>query len=254
MPCVYRIHEFPHLDKVNNVIDKLNKSGYKIKPVRNVDNPKSMQNILRILSNYPEFPIISQMLIMAMQRARYSIDNVGHYALGLPGYLHFTSPIRRLPDLLVHMMIDLILIEPEKITPEYLSEVTEKLKELANHASKMERQADMAEAIAERREILHALARNKNTTYEASVIELGKKIRLRLEGVETEVDERNLKDVFGYDSKRKRYYDREYGTHLKIGSKLLVNITSIDSINDKFSVDIIGFANKDYTKKKILNK
>ena len=253
MPCVYRVHEFPNIDKVNNVIDSLNKSGYKIRQIRDVDNPKSMQNVLKILSGYEEFPIISQLLVMAMQRARYSVDNLGHYALGLPAYLHFTSPIRRLPDLLVHMMIDLIMINPEKITPEYLSEVTDKLKELAGHASKMERQADMAEAIAERREILHALARNKNAEYTASVIELGKKVKLRVEGVETEIDSHLLNKVFGYDSKRKRYYDRETGSHLKIGSKVLIKITSVDSINDNFTVQILGMPYKE-EKKKVLTK
>ena len=254
MPTVYRVHEFPNIYKINNVIEELNKEGYKIKPIKDIDNPKSLQKILAILSSYPEYPIISQMLVMAMQRARYSTENVGHYALGLPAYLHFTSPIRRLADLLVHMMIDLILVDSDKITPEYLNEIERTLEDLCIHASKMERQADMAERIAERREILKMLAKNMDQEYEAIIVELGRKIKIRLAGVDTYIDSHDLKDIYRYDSKRKRYYDPEEKQHIKvgIGTKIYVKINNIDPINDKFNVKIVNTNN--YCKKKIRKK
>lgn len=253
MFTVFRVHEFPDLYKVNGVIDKLNKSGFHIKPITDVENPKALQKILQILSTYPEYPIISQMLVMTMQRARYSTENLGHYALGLPAYLHFTSPIRRLADLLVHTMIDLIFTKADKLTPEYLRELESNLKELCQHASKMERQADMAEAIAERRQILKALARNKDAVYEASVVEVGSRIKIRLEGVETDFDSHVLNKILGYDSKRKRYYDKMTGQHLKIGTKLLVKITNVDAINDNFKVKVLEMVNEN-VKKKVLKK
>ena len=253
MFTVFRVHEFPDLYKVNGVIDKLNRSGYHIKPITDVENPKALQKILQILSTYEEYPIISQMLVMTMQRARYSTENLGHYALGLPAYLHFTSPIRRLADLLVHMMIDLILTDTNKLTPEYLRELEETLRKLCEDASKMERQADMAEAIAEHRQILKKLARNKDMEYEASVVDIGNRIRIRLDGVETDFDSHVLNKVLGYDSKRKRYYDKMTGQHLKIGTKLLVKIVNVDAINDNFSVKVLGMVN-DNVKKKVLSK
>lgn len=253
MFTVFRVHEFPDVNKVNSIIDKLNKSGYHIKPIKDIDNPKAMQNILQILSSYEEYPIISQMLVMTMQRARYSVENLGHYALGLPAYLHFTSPIRRLADLLVHTMIDLIFIKPEKLTPEYLHELEEILRELCEHASKMERQADMAEMIGERRQILKNLAKNKDMEYEATVIDIGNKIKIRLSGVETFFDSNTLKSVLGYDHRRKRYYDKDTHQHLKIGTKLWVRITSVDAINDNFNVKVLGMVN-DNVNKKVLKK
>ena len=254
MPTVYRVHEFPNIYKINNVIEELNKEGYKIKPIKDVDNPKSLQKILAILSSYEEYPIISQMLVMAMQRARYSTENVGHYALGLPAYLHFTSPIRRLADLLVHMMIDLILVDSDKITPEYLNEIERTLEDLCIHASKMERQADMAERIAERREILKMLAKNMGQEYEATIVELGRKIKIRLNGVDTYIDSHDLNEIYRYDSKRKRYYDTQEKQHVKIGigTKIMVKIISIDPINDKFNVKIVHSNNN--CKKKIKKK
>ena len=234
-----------------NLIDILNKEGFKIKLVKDIDNPKSLQKLLAILSTYPEYPIISSMLVMAMQRARYSTENLGHYALGLPAYLHFTSPIRRLADLLVHMMIDLVLVDFDKITPKYLNEIEEKLKELCERASKMERQADMAEAIAERRQILKSLEKDKDKEYIATVIEIGKKVKIRLEGVDTYIDSKILNKALDFDSKRKRYYDKYTNEHLKIGSKISVKITSIDPINDKYNVKVLGMINDNVKKKKL---
>ena len=253
MFTVFRVHEFPDLNKVNGVIAKLNKSGYHIKPIKDIDNPKAMQNILQILSSYEEYPIISQMLVMTMQRARYSVENFGHYALGLAAYLHFTSPIRRLADLLVHMMIDLIINDSDKLTPEYLHELESKLRKLSDHASKMERQADMAEMIGERRQILKNLAQNKDIEYEAVVIDIGKKIKIRLSGIDTCFDSNYLKNVLGYNHRRKYYYDKNTEQRLIIGSKLLVKITSIDPVNDNFNVKVLGMVT-DKNKKKTLKK
>ena len=117
----------------------------------------------------------------------------------------------------------------------------------------MERQADMAEAIAERRQILKALARNKDAVYEASVVEVGSRIKIRLEGVETDFDSHVLNKILGYDSKRKRYYDKMTGQHLKIGTKLLVKITNVDAINDNFKVKVLEMVNEN-VKKKVLKK
>ena len=253
MLTVYRIHELPNATSINNVIDTLNKSGYHIKPIKNIDNPKALAKLLSMLSKYEEYPIISSMLVTAMKRARYSVNNTGHYALGLPAYLHFTSPIRRLADLLVHTMVDLVLIEPDKITPEFLNETEEKLAALCDRASMKERQADMAEKIAERRGILKSLIKNKNEIYEAIVLEIGKRIKIRVEGIDTYIDEKQLKSIYGYDSKRKRYYNRDNGSHLKIGSKLLVKITNIDTTNDNFNVKVIEIIHED-VKKKIKEK
>ena len=249
MPTVYRIHELPNAYKINSVIDMLNKEGYKIKPIRDIDDPKALQKILNIVSTYEEYPIISSMLVMAMQRARYSTVNQGHYALGLPAYLHFTSPIRRLADLLVHQMVDLILEEPYKITPEYLNEVEEKLKRLCIKASEKGIQADMAERTAERRQILKSM--HANTCYEASVTGIGKKITLRVNGIDTFVDSKKLANILGYNSKRKRYYNPASGNCLGIGSKLLVRITSIDAASNNFNVDVVSMIEDNVKTKKL---
>ncbi|MBR7042161.1 MAG: RNB domain-containing ribonuclease, partial [Bacilli bacterium] len=251
IPTVFRVHEIPDINKVNEAIEKLNQNGYKIKPIKDIDDPKALQILLNILESYPEYPIISSLLVMTMQRAGYSTHNLGHYALGLPAYLHFTSPIRRLADLLVHYLIDLVFDQPELLTPEYLRELEDWLEDLCKRASMMERQAEMAELIGERRGILKSL--NKNTIYEANVIEIGRRIKLRLNGIETYINAKELNSILGYNTKRKKYYDIDTGANLRIGSKLYVKVTSIDPVNDNFNVKVIDIVKenvKTRTKKK----
>lgn len=254
IPTVYRIHEYPNLAKVNNVIMELNHSGYNIKPIKDISDSKSMQKILNVLANYQEYPIISGMLVMTMQRARYSTENLGHYALGLDAYLHFTSPIRRLADLLVHTMIDLVLVNYEKLNLETLNKYEELLEDLASKASQMERQADAAEKIAERRLILKTLEKNIDDIYEATIIEVGKKIKIRVEGVDTYINSHELDNVFTFDNKRKIYYDKDTGVHIKLGTKILVKLRNVSAVNDSYNVTILGISEHNDIKKKTLKK
>ncbi len=253
IPTIFRIHEIANIAKINAIIEVLNKAGFHIKPIKDASNPKVIQKILESLRNCQEFTLISEMFVSAMPRARYSVKNLGHYALALLAYLHFTSPIRRLADLLVHMMIDLVLDHPEKLTEENIPKIEEKLEEYAKKASKMERQAKKAEEIAERTAILKYLKRSNTTYHEATVIEVGKRIKLRIDNVDTYINSHDLNKVLSFDAKRKRYFDRNTGQHLKIGSKLYVKITNISPINDKYSVAVYGFVN-DAVKKRILKK
>ncbi len=248
---VFRVHEFPDAKKVNQLIERLNKSGYNIKPITDIENPKAMQEIIEKLSTYDEFAVISQMIIQVMQLARYTTENLGHYGLGLLAYLHFTSPIRRLADLLVHTMIDMVFDHSDQLTPEYLNQMQEIVEDLCKHASKMERQADAASRDALKSGIIKALALHKDVTYEASVIGIGKKIKLRIDGIETNVDSHYLANILGYDSKRKRYYDKDTGQHLKIGTKLEVKVLDADAINNHLRVKVLGMINQK-AKKKVL--
>lgn len=253
IPTIFRIHELINITKINAIIEVLNKNGFHIRQVKDASDPKIIQKILESLKNCKEFELISEMFVSAMSRARYSTKNLGHYALALLAYLHFTSPIRRLADLLVHTMIDMVLDHPEKLTDEYLPKIKEKLEEYAKKASKMERQAKKAEEISERIAILNYLKRTDTIYHEATVVEVGKRIKIRIDGVDTYINSHDLDKVLSFDAKRKRYFDRNTGQHLKIGAKLYVKINNISPINDKYSVTVYGFAN-DEIKKRILKK
>ncbi len=102
LPFVYRVHEEPEPEKVKNVVNFFKTISINAK---NLTSAKTINNFLKKFEGKPEKPIVHQLLIRAMQKAIYSSDNIGHYGLGFLYYTHFTSPIRRYPDLMVHRLL-----------------------------------------------------------------------------------------------------------------------------------------------------
>ena len=240
-PMVYRVHEFPNIEEINNALIALRKQGYKTRILRDND-PHSLQKVLNNLSMQSGFNVISQMIVMKLKRARYSIINLGHYALGLLMYCHFTSPIRRLADLLVHTILDVILEHHEKIDKETIKMYEELFKNLAKHASDMERQADAAEHLASRKSVLHKLEKNMDQVYEANVVEVGSRIMLSIDGVLTSIKAHDLDSVFAYNRKKKYYYDRETNERIRVGTTLAVKLKSVSAYGEIFNVSVIGLA------------
>ena len=111
LPAVYRIHEKPEKSKVENFISFIRGYGYNIK-AKNLNEPKDYARLLDSLKGKPEERVISRLMLRTMQKAKYSQENTGHFGLAAQDYLHFTSPIRRYPDLIVHRMIHFSLEKP----------------------------------------------------------------------------------------------------------------------------------------------
>ena len=144
LPFIYRIHEIPNKDTVINILEFLRKLGYKIPIIKNVENPKCLQGILKKISNDKDFKIISNFILRGMKKARYSNENLGHFALAYEFYTHFTSPIRRLCDLMIHILIDKYE-ENNFIINEEIEQIEQVLSEISIQASYKERKAMEAE-------------------------------------------------------------------------------------------------------------
>lgn len=146
-PFVYRIHEKPDSDRVSQLAVFLGSLGYTLHGVRDI-HPKELQRVLDSAEGTDEEPLISQMMLRSMKPAKYSTENIGHFGLSARYYCHFTSPIRRYPDLAVHRIIHENL--EGRLTDREEDRLREKLPSVAEQASTTERRAQNAERTVDR--------------------------------------------------------------------------------------------------------
>ena len=137
LPFIYRVHEEPKPEKIQEFIQMVSLLGYKLTGHFSDFSPLVMQNILEQLKEKKEFLILSSMLLRSMRKAEYSRDNVGHFGLASNAYTHFTSPIRRFPDLVVHRLLKKYLIEKD-MSMTTINTLNNSLVEIASHSSERE--------------------------------------------------------------------------------------------------------------------
>lgn len=142
LPFVYRIHEKPQTEKVENFYDFLSGLGITVKRKKDEIFPKDFQNILKISENSPAYPLVNRVMLRSMQKAKYSPEEVGHFGLGEKFYCHFTSPIRRYPDLAIHRIIKDFYKNGQEFV---LKKYGDYVKELSSRSSERERNAQEAE-------------------------------------------------------------------------------------------------------------
>lgn len=140
LPCVYRVHERPEQERLKNVFAMVRNLGYNVRGSQNEIHPKMIQETLAMINDDTNRAIINNMFLRSMMKAKYTIENLGHYGLAMQYYCHFTSPIRRYPDLLVHRIIRSLIIEPKNYHDD-LDYFNLNLEEMAISSSKCERNA-----------------------------------------------------------------------------------------------------------------
>jgi len=142
-PALYRIHEEPDILKVAKFEEFISGFGYSLAAPVNALRPRHFQKLLEKIHGKPEEKPIAFLMLRTMQKARYAPENLGHFGLAASSYTHFTSPIRRYPDLVVHRALR--AARHASLNDEAVEEWREELPEVARHTSEMERRADDAE-------------------------------------------------------------------------------------------------------------
>lgn len=144
LPFIYRVHDNPKPEKIEEFMNLVKILGYKVTGNLNDFSPKMMQRILEQLRDKKEFEILSNLLLRSMRKAQYSRDNIGHFGLGSKAYTHFTSPIRRYPDLEVHRLLKTYLVDND-LSMTTIHTLENSLVEIAAHSSEREVAAVEAE-------------------------------------------------------------------------------------------------------------
>ncbi|MBI5182505.1 MAG: ribonuclease R [Nitrospirae bacterium] len=143
IPSIYRIHERPDEDKIGDFAELIKGFGLFIKGGDGL-KPKSLQKILEDVKDKPEEKLVNHILLRSMKQARYFTENIGHFGLASDAYTHFTSPIRRYPDLVVHRILKMA-IGSDKFDEREKAHLNETLPQIAQHSSERERTSMEAE-------------------------------------------------------------------------------------------------------------
>ncbi|MDR0697910.1 MAG: ribonuclease R [Tannerella sp.] len=198
---IYRIHEQPDPDKIQNFSEFISRFGYKLKTTGSKSEiTKSINSLLDKAKGRPEQNLIETLAVRSMQKAVYSTQNIGHYGLAFPFYTHFTSPIRRYPDMIVHRLL-------ERYTKGERSVNQQEYEDYCNHCSAMEQLAANAERASIKYKQVEFMSNKIGRVYDgviSGVTEWGLYVELNENKCEGLVPMRDLDDDF-YEFDEKNY-------------------------------------------------
>lgn len=238
LPGIYRNHPNPNIDSIKSVLSLL---GLKVSIPNNLENPKTMQNIIQKIQKYDEGNVYTELLLQSMKRAYYSPDNIGHFGLALKNYTHFTSPIRRYTDLETHRIIRQIRNEIMNIDND---KIYHKLKTICEHASLKERLADKIEKEVNHYKMAEYMEKHIGEYYEAYVTYIGSHgISVRTKnGISGKIKMEDVKKIgFKYLEEKKRLINDETNMIVYIGDE--INVLSKNSNKDNGKIEF-AFINK----------
>ena len=238
IPAIYRVHEDPDKAKVQALNETLIKFGYSLKGLEEM-HPGKFQNIIERTTGLPEGYLIHKLILRAMQRARYANKNLGHFGLASKYYLHFTSPIRRYSDLIVHRMlgrsIEKFMNEKEKI------KYGANFEAIASSISRTERVADKLEEDSVKIKLIEYMQDKIGQVYIARLSGMNKnKIFMELENhIEVVYNVTTARDNFIYDEENFKIVDKRNNESYTMGSTMKVSIVSASYA--KMEIEVIPY-------------
>ncbi len=227
LPTIYRVHERPTLEKLKNLSDELSKLELNVKKPRHF-NPKSLQSFLDAIKGDDMESYIHDLVLRSMTKARYDMQNLGHFGLASTFYSHFTAPIRRYPDLFLHRMIKEFLIHPNNLN-EKITHFESIGKEVCFHTSKQERVAEELSREVDKLKISEYMSTKIGNIYKgvvSGIIKKGFFVRTLDEGIEGMVVFNDMKGHVHFDEYRMTIKLNK--RTLKIGSPVKVELIDVD--------------------------
>jgi ribonuclease R len=232
-PMVYRVHDNPNIDKLNDFSLFVARFGYKLKTSSHDQIANGMNKLLQDVAGKKEAAMIEQLAIRTMAKAIYTTDNIGHYGLAFDYYTHFTSPIRRYPDVMVHRLLQQYLDEDNHLSGEKNKKTSvDELEQLCKHSSDMERLAAEAERSSVKYKQVEFLSDKTGQDFEgliSGVTEYGMYVEIIENHCEGMVKAKDLTDdTYAYDPDNFSYCGRKSKRIYQLGDKVLIKIKRCD--------------------------
>ncbi|WP_129732067.1 ribonuclease R [Ectobacillus funiculus] len=242
VPFMYRVHEEPKEDKLERFFQFITNFGYTVKGKANDIHPRALQQILEMVQGQPEEVVISTVMLRSMKQARYDAESLGHFGLSTEYYTHFTSPIRRYPDLIVHRLIRTYLING-RIDADTQAKWREKLASIAEHSSNMERRAVEAERETDELKKAEYMMDKIGEEFEgmiSSVTNFGMFVELpnTIEGL---IHVSYLTDdYYRYDEQHYAMIGERTGKVFRIGDEVTIRVVKVNKDERSIDFEVVG--------------
>ncbi len=231
IPFVYRVHENPDEEKMNKFGTFINNFGYSLHFSNGVIHPKELQKLLDKIEGTASEALISRLMLRSMKQAKYSTESSGHFGLSAPYYCHFTSPIRRYPDLQIHRIIKENI--RKGISPRRMKHYEEILPEVAAQSSHMERRAADAEREVEKLKKAQYMSKHLGEVFDgviSGVTKYGIYVELEntVEGLIHVTD--LIDDYYIFDENSYSLIGETTKKVYKLGQKIRVEVETVDPV------------------------
>lgn len=247
-PFIYRVHEEPDIDKVKELNKFLFNFGMKIKIANEKVYPTEFAKVLEEVKGKDEEKVVSNLVLRTLKVARYEAENKGHFGIASKYYCHFTSPIRRYPDLFIHRIISEYLENSYNMKDSWIEEYEQKAEERARQSSEREKIATKVERDSEDLKKAEYMEDKIGEEYEgivSSVTQFGMFVELE-NTVEGLIRFENLGDeYFVYDEDRKRLIGERSKKEYKIGDKVRIRVISANKMLRQVDFEICEGTNGD---------
>ena len=226
-PFIYRVHEVPDMDKIEELNKFLYNFGYKIKATKEQVYPKAFADVLEEIKGKPEERVISNLILRTLKIAKYESENKGHFGIASKYYCHFTSPIRRYPDLFIHRIISMYLENPKQMNEVKKEIYRSQAVRYAETSSEREKIAQKVEREAIQIKMAEYMQEKVGEEYDgviSSITSFGMFVELE-NTVEGLIRFENLgEDYYIYDENRKTLFGERTKTIFKIGDSIRIRV------------------------------